>query len=329
MFQFIVRRFVVVLPTLLVVSVISFIIIQLPPGDYLTSYVATLRSSGADIDQAEIDALTKRYGLDRPLHQQYLKWMGGILFRGDFGRSFDQNRPVSEVIWGRLGLTLAISVSAMIFQWLVALPVGIYSAVNQYSVPDYTFTFFGFIGLAVPDFMIALVLMWGAHSLFGLSIGGLFSPDFIDAPWSWARVLDLLKHMWIPMLILGMSGTAGLIRTMRATMLDELQKPYVTTARAKGLKERNVVLKYPVRVALNPFISTVGWSIPKLISGATVISVVLSLPTTGSALLRSLMNQDMYLAGGFMLLLSVLTVLGTLLSDILLAAMDPRIRYER
>jgi peptide/nickel transport system permease protein len=328
MFQFILRRLVVVIPTLIVVSMISFIIIQLPPGDYLTSYVATLRSSGADIDQAEIDALTKRYGLDQPMHRQYLKWMAGVL-HGDFGRSFDQNRPVSEVIWGRLGLTLAISVSAMIFQWLVALPVGIFSAVNQYSVPDYTFTFFGFIGLAVPDFMIALILMWGAHSLFGLSIGGLFSPEYIDAPWSMARVIDLLKHMWIPMLILGMSGTAGLIRTMRATMLDELQKPYVTTARAKGLTERNLVLKYPVRVALNPFISTVGWSIPKLISGATVISVVLSLPTTGSMLLRSLMNQDMYLAGSFMLLLSVLTVFGTLLSDILLAMMDPRIRYER
>jgi peptide/nickel transport system permease protein len=328
MFQFILRRLAVVIPTLIVVSMISFIIIQLPPGDYLTSYVATLRSSGADIDQAEIDALTKRYGLDQPMHRQYLKWMAGVL-HGDFGRSFDQNRPVSEVIWGRLGLTLAISVSAMIFQWLVALPVGIFSAVNQYSVPDYTFTFFGFIGLAVPDFMIALILMWGAHSLFGLSIGGLFSPEYIDAPWSMARVIDLLKHMWIPMLILGMSGTAGLIRTMRATMLDELQKPYVTTARAKGLTERNLVLKYPVRVALNPFISTVGWSIPKLISGATVISVVLSLPTTGSMLLRSLMNQDMYLAGSFMLLLSVLTVFGTLLSDILLAMMDPRIRYER
>jgi peptide/nickel transport system permease protein len=328
MVQFIIRRLLIVFPTLLVISVVSFIIIQLPPGDYLTTYVAQLRASGADVDQAEIDALTKRYGLDQPMHLQYLKWVSGVL-RGDFGRSFDRNLPVSDLIWGRLGLTLAISVSAMLFQWLIALPVGIYVAVRQYSVTDYLFTFFGFIGLAIPDFMIALVLMWGAHSAFGLSIGGLFSPEYLDAPWSWARVVDLLKHMWIPMLILGMSGTAGLLRTMRATMLDELQKPYVTTARAKGLKERNLVLKYPVRVALNPFISTVGWSIPKLISGATVISVVLSLPTTGSMLLRSLMSQDMYLAGGFMLLLSVLTVLGTLLSDILLALMDPRIRYER
>jgi peptide/nickel transport system permease protein len=326
MIQYLVRRLLVVVPTLAVISIISFIIIQLPPGDYLTAYVAQLRASGDSVDAAEIAALTKRYGLDQPMHVQYLKWIWGVL-HGDFGRSFEFRRPVGELIWGRMGLTVAVSASAMLFQWIVALPIGIYSAVKQYSISDYTFTFLGFIGLAIPDFMLALVLMWGANSLFGLSIGGLFSKEFIDAPWSWARVVDLLKHLWIPMIILGMSGTAGLIRTMRATMLDELQRPYVTTARAKGLRERRLVLKYPARVALSPFISTVGWSIPKIISGATIISVVLSLPTTGSLLLKSLMSQDMYLAGSFILLLSLLTVLGTLMSDVLLAWTDPRIRY--
>ena len=326
MIQYLVRRILIVLPTLAVVSIISFIIIQLPPGDFLTTYVAQLKATGEAVDEAEVAALARRYGLDRPMHIQYLKWIGGIL-QGDFGRSFEFNRPVGELIWQRMGLTLAVSASAMLFQWIVALPIGIYSAVHQYSAPDYTFTFLGFIGLAIPDFMLALVLMWSAHSWFGLSIGGLFSNEFVDASWSWARVVDLLKHLWIPMLILGMSGTAGLIRTMRATMLDELQKPYVTTARAKGLRENRLVLKYPARVALSPFISTVGWSIPKIISGATIISVVLSLPTTGSLLLHSLMSQDMYLAGSFILLLSFLTVLGTLMSDLLLASTDPRIRY--
>jgi peptide/nickel transport system permease protein len=321
-----VRRVLVVIPTLAVISIISFVIIQLPPGDYLTTYVATLKASGEVIDEAEIVALTHRYGLDQPFYVQYLKWIWGVL-QGDFGRSFEFNRPVSELIWTRLGFTLAVSISALLFQWIVALPLGIYSALHQYSATDYTFTFFGFIGLAIPDFMLALVLMWGAHSLFGLSIGGLFSEEYIDAPWSWAKLFDLLKHLWIPMLILGTSGTAGLIRTMRATMLDELQKPYVTTARAKGLRENRLVLKYPARVAINPFISTAGWSIPKLISGATVISVVLSLPTTGSLLLKSLMSQDMYLAGSFVFLLSILTIVGTLISDILLAWMDPRIRF--
>jgi peptide/nickel transport system permease protein len=326
MTQYLIRRVLVVLPTLFVISIISFVIIQLPPGDYLTSYVAQLTASGDMVDEAEVAALTKRYGLDQPAHRQYLKWVWGVL-HGDFGRSFEFRRPVGELIWERMGLTLAVTASAMLFQWIIALPIGVYSAVKQYSVGDYAATFLGFIGLALPDFMLALLLMWGANSLFGQSIGGLFSKEYIDAPWSWAKVLDLLKHLWIPMIILGMSGTAGLIRTMRATMLDELQRPYVTTARAKGLRERSLVLKYPARVALSPFISTVGWSIPKIISGATIISVVLSLPTTGSLLLKSLMSQDMYLAGSFVLLLSLLTVLGTLISDILLAWSDPRIRY--
>jgi peptide/nickel transport system permease protein len=326
MAQYLIRRVLVVLPTLVVISIISFVIIQLPPGDYLTSYVAQLTASGDMVDEAEVAALTKRYGLDQPAHRQYLKWVWGVL-HGDFGRSFEFQRPVGELIWDRMGLTLAVTASAMLFQWIIALPIGVYSAVKQYSVGDYVATFLGFIGLALPDFMLALLLMWGANSLFGQSIGGLFSEEYIDAPWSWAKVLDLLKHLWIPMIILGMSGTAGLIRTMRATMLDELQRPYVTTARAKGLRERRLVLKYPARVALSPFISTVGWSIPKIISGATIISVVLSLPTTGSLLLKSLMSQDMYLAGSFVLLLSLLTVLGTLISDILLAWSDPRIRY--
>jgi peptide/nickel transport system permease protein len=328
MLAYIVRRVLLMIPTLLIVSVISFAIIQLPPGDYVDSLEASFAAQGGSVDQAQLEAIKERYGLGEPMHIQYYKWMSGILLRGDFGRSFEWKRPVSDLIWDRLGLTFLISISTILFTWFVALPVGIYSAVRKYSLGDYVVTFLNFIGLAIPNFLLALVLMYIAYAYFGQSVGGLFSPEYANAPWSWARVADLLAHLWIPVIVLGTAGTAGLIRIMRANLLDELHKPYVTTARAKGLPEWRLLLRYPVRIALNPFISTVGWSLPRLVSGAIIVSVVLSLPTTGPLFLQALKSQDMYLAGSFILMLSTLTVVGTLVSDILLAWLDPRIRYE-
>ncbi|GAB4515818.1 MAG: ABC transporter permease [Anaerolineae bacterium] len=327
MLQYIVRRTLLMIPTIIAISVVAFIIIQLPPGDYLTSLVATMATQGEQIEQSSLEALKVRYGLGQPVYVQYFKWVWGIL-HGDFGQSFEWNKPVSDLIWDRLALTFVLSLSTLLFTWIVAFPIGIYSAVRQYSLGDYVFTFLGFIGLATPNFLLALVLMYISFKYFNQSVGGLFSPEFVEAPWSWAKVWDLAKHLWIPMIILGTSGTAGLIRIMRANLLDELHKPYVVTARAKGLPERKLILKYPVRVALNPFVSTVGWTLPSLVSGSAIVSVVLSLPTTGPLLLRALMAQDMYLAGSFILMLSILTVIGTLLSDILLAWLDPRIRFQ-
>ncbi len=328
MFQFILRRLMYMIPTLIAISIVSFVIIQLPPGDYLTSMVAGLRDQGVEVDAAQLAALTDRYGLDQPIYVQYYKWMSGILLRGDFGQSFEWRRPVSGLIWQRLGLTVVISLSTLIFVWAIAFPIGIYSAVKQYSIGDYIATFLGFIGLATPNFLLALVLMYMGFRVFGQNVGGLFSPEFVDAAWSWAKVKDLLQHLWVPMIVLGTSGTAGLIRVMRANLLDELGKLYVVAARAKGLPEWKLILKYPVRVALNPFVSGIGWLLPQLVSGSTIVSIVMSLPTTGPLLLRALMAQDMYLAGSFLLMLSVLTVIGTLISDILLAWLDPRIRYQ-
>lgn len=329
MLQYIVRRVLYMIPTLFVISVVSFIIIQLPPGDYLTSLVATMASTGETVDRAQLVALEQRYGLGQPIYVQYWKWISGILLRGDFGQSFEWNQPVSALIWGRLGLTFVISLATLLFTWVVAFPIGIYSAVRQYSLGDYLFTVVGYIGLAIPNFLLALVLMYIAFKFFNQSVGGLYSPEFQDAPFSLAKVWDLLKHLWIPVVIIGTAGTAGLIRIMRANLLDELHKPYVVTARAKGLSENRLLLKYPVRMALNPFVSTLGWTLPTLVSGAAIVSIVLSLPTTGPLLFRALMSQDMYLAGSFILMLSTLTVIGTLISDILLAWLDPRIRYER
>ncbi len=328
MFQFILRRLVFLIPTLIAISLVMFIIIQLPPGDYLTTLVAAMASQGEDVDPAALTALRERYGLGQPIYVQYWKWISGIIFEGDFGRSFSYNMPVSSLIWERLGLTMVLSVGSLLFIWAVAFPVGVYSAVRQYSPGDYIATFFGFLGVAIPNFLLALVLMYVAFKYFNQSVGGLFSPEYQDAPWSWGRVGDLLGHLWIPIIIIGTDGTAGLIRIMRANLLDELRKPYVVTARAKGLPEWKLLLKYPVRVALNPFISTVGWVLPGLVSGSAIVSIVLSLPTTGPILLRALLSQDMYLAASFLLMLSVLTVVGTLLSDLLLAWLDPRIRYE-
>jgi len=315
------------IPTLILIAVVSFIIIQLPPGDFLTSYIAQLSQTGETVDEATIAALRKRYGLDQPYYVQFFMWVWGML-HGDFGQSFEWNRPVSQLIWERLALTVAVSTFTMVFTWILSFPIGLYSATHQYSGGDYFFTFLGYIGLATPNFMIALILMWIAYSVFGASVGGLFSPQYVEAAWSWGKFLDMLNHLWIPAIVIGMGGTAGLIRTLRANLLDELHKPYVVTARAKGVPERTLLWRYPLRIAIIPWISTVGWSLPGIISGETITAVVLSLPTTGPLLLRALQSQDMYLAGSFIMLLSFLTVIGTLISDILLGWVDPRIRYE-
>jgi peptide/nickel transport system permease protein len=327
MARFILRRLLGMIPTLFVISIITFTLIQLPPGDFLTSQLQQLQQQGERISEDRIAALRARYGLDKPVHVQYVKWMTNFV-QGDMGYSFEWNRPVNELIWDRLGYTVLVTFAAMLFTWAVAFPIGIYSALRQYSVGDYVFTTLGFLGLSTPSFLLAMVLMYLGYSWFGVSVGGLFSPEYVAAPWSWAKLGDLLRHVWIPMVVVGMAGTAGLIRVMRANLLDELQKPYVITARAKGVGPIKLILKYPVRIALNPFVSTVGWMLPRLFSGSAIAAVVLSLPTTGPLLLRALMSQDMYLAGSFIMLLSALTVIGTLLSDILLALIDPRIRYE-
>lgn len=326
MLQFIIRRVIYVIPTLILISVVSFAIIELPPGDYLSSYVAQLEQRGEHIAEDELAALRQRYGLGQPVYIRYLKWISRAI-RGDFGVSFEWNRPVSELIFDRLWLTAFIALLSTLFIWAVALPIGIYSATHQYSISDYFFTFLGFIGVGVPDFLLALVLLWLVWSNFGVNLGGLYPPQYEGQPWTWAKIAEVLKRVWVPMAIIGTSGTAGMIRTMRANLLDELRQPYVVTARAKGLRETGLILKYPVRIALNPFISTVGWMLPGLLSGATIVSIVLSLPTNGPILLKALLSQDMHLAGAFVLLLSVLTVIGTLISDILLVIVDPRIRF--
>ena len=327
MLLYIARRVLLIIPTMLVVSIVAFAIIQLPPGDFLTVLASRLASSGETIDQAALENLRQQYGLGQPIYVQYYKWIAGVV-QGDFGQSFLWNQPVKVLIWERLGLTMAISVTTLIFTWMVAFPIGIYSAVRKYSLGDYVATFFGFMGLATPNFMIALILMWISFKYFGVTIGGLFSDQYMNAPWSIGKIIDLGKHLWIPMVILGTGGTAGLIRVMRNNLLDELHRPYVVTARSKGLTENKLIMKYPVRMALNPFVSTVGWSLPGLVSGETIVATVLSLPTAGPLLLQALMSQDMYLAGAFILILSFLTILGTLISDILLAFLDPRIRFE-
>jgi len=326
MLLYVLRRVGAMIPTLIAISIVSFIIIQLPPGDFMTILVQQLRAQGDVVDEMEMQRLRDRYGLGQPTYVQYLKWISGILLRGDWGDSMYYNLPVTVVVGDRVWLTMALSFTTMIFSWLISIPVGIYSATHQYSILDYLVTGFNFVGRGVPEFMLALVILWFAMNTLGLSIGGLFSPAFMSAPWSWAKLVDMLKHIWQPMLILAVGSTAGGIRITRANMLDELHKPYVTTARAKGLRERKLIWKYPVRVALNPFFSTVGWSLAGLISGSTIVSIVLSLQTTGPMLFQALITQDMYLAGSFFLWLSSLTVIGTLLSDILLAWVDPRIR---
>lgn len=327
MIQFIIRRLFTAVITVWVISIMSFIIIQLPPGDFLTSYIAQLAQQGTEMSDTQVQKMRENYGLDQPIYVQYYKWISGVV-QGNFGRSLEWAVPVTDLIWDRLAMSVLIGLSSILFVWSVAIPIGVYSATHQYSLLDYLSTFFGFLGLAIPNFMLALVLMWIAFSTFGQNVGGLFSPDYQNAAWSFGKFIDLLKHIWIPMIVVGTAGTAGLIRTMRANMLDELNQPYVETARAKGLSERRLVWKYPVRVALNPFISTVGYALPSLIGGEIITAVVLNLPTIGPLLLRSLLSQDMFLAGAIILLLSTLTIIGTLLSDILLAILDPRIRVQ-
>ena len=328
MLAFIVQRILIMIPMLVAISILSFVIIQLPPGDFLTSYVAQLRQEGDEVDEAELASLRQRYGLGQPAYVQYLKWISGVLLKGDWGQSFEWQKPVSELIWERLGLTMALSLGALLVGWFIAIPVGVYSATHQYSWLDYIMTTFSFVGLGTPGFLLALIILFLVQSWLGMNVGGLFSDEYILAPWSWPKIVDMLKHIWVPMLIVAVNGTAGNIRITRANLLDEINKPYVETARAKGVKEGRLIWKYPVRVALNPFFSTVGWSLASLISGTTLVAMVLSLPTTGPMLLRSLTSQDMYLAGSFLFLLSTLTIIGTLMSDVLLAIVDPRIRME-
>ena len=324
--RYLIKRFLYVIPSLLIISLISFLLIELPPGTFADTVAAEMMESGS-VNEGAIKAIEERYGLNKPILEQYWKWITGILLRGDFGESFIWSRSVSSVLWERLGYTLILTGSAFLFVCLVSIPIGIFSAVRQYSFGDYIFTTLGFLGLAIPSFLLSLILMYIGFKYFDQTIGGFFSPEMKNAPWNFAKFMDLLSHLWIPAIAVGLEGTTSLIRIVRANLLDELLKPYVITARAKGLSEVKLILKYPVRVALIPFIATVGWMLPGLISGATIVSVVMSLPTTGPILLRSLMGQDMYLAASFILMLSVLTVIGTLISDILLAVVDPRIRY--
>ena len=331
MIGFIGRRMLLGFSTIVFLSVVNFVIIQLPEGDFLDTYISNMAGEATyrvwEPTYEEKVALKAYYGLDQPIYVQYLKWVGNMS-RGSFGTVLDLQIPVLELIGERIVLTVALAGATVVLTWLLAIPIGIYSAVRQHSAGDYTFTFIGFIGLAVPDFLLALVLMYLAFVYFGSSIGGLFSTEYADASWSWGRLVDMLSHMWIPAIVLGTSGTAALIRIMRANLLDELSKPYVITARAKGLREWRLIAKYPVRVALNPLISTVGYVLPYLISGSVIVSVVLSLPTLGPVLLRSLLQQDMYLAGTILMFIGVMTVIGTLVSDILLMLADPRIRMQ-
>ncbi len=320
------RRLVLAIFTLWTVTVLSFVIIQLPPGDFVDAYMAQLSATQSNVSEQHFESLRRQYALDRPMHEQYLKWMSGV-FRGDFGTSMMWRKSVLDVIGDRLAMTMVLSLGAIVLTWAIAMPIGIYSAVRQYSIGDYVFTFIGFIGLGVPSFLLALTLMYFGFTLFDSDIGGLFSPEYQLEPWSWGKVKDLLYHLPLPAIIIGLSGTAELIRVMRANLLDELRKPYVITARAAGMSERSLVLKYPVRVALNPFASTVGYLLPYILSGSVIVSVVLSLPTLGPLLLGSLIAQDMFLAGTIVMMLGALTVIGTFLSDLLLMWIDPRIRF--
>ena len=327
MMRYVVRRLLLLPLLMLLYSFVIFVIIQAPPGDFLTSYMAALSSSGSSASVEQMQALRHQYGLDQPFLVQYLYWLLNLL-RGDLGLSLEYQRPNLDLISAQLTLTVALALMSFVLTWAIAVPAGIYSATHQRSLLDHVFTVINYIGVATPNFMLALVLMWVAFAYFGISVTGLFSPDFADAPWSVARVLDLLGHIWLPALVLSIAGTARLTRIMRANLLDELNKPYVMTARAKGMSEWRVVLRYPVRLALNPLISTIGWYLPALFSGSLIVATVMNLPNIGPLLLRALINRDMYLAGGILLIYSFLTIVGTLLSDVLLALVDPRIRME-
>ena len=327
MFSFFVRRLLVVIPSLLVISILIFGIIQLPEGDYLTSYIAELESQGEKVSKEKIDFLRQQYSLDKPFIVQYFTWLTGML-QGDFGYSFEYRIPVSKVVGDRLFLSFLLSFSTILFTWVVAFPIGVYSATHQYSWGDHGLTFLGFLGLATPNFLLALVLLYVANVVFGTSVGGLMDQAYIGEPMSWGKFLSVLEHLWIPVVVIGTSGTAGMIRRLRANLLDELHKQYVITGRAKGLPPFRLLMKYPLRMALNPFIADIGSLLPEVVSGAAIVSIVLSLPTTGPMLLAALQSQDMYLAGSFLMFLSLLTVVGMFFSDLALAALDPRIRLH-
>ena len=334
MFAYLVRRVFIMIPTLLAISLITFVIIQLPPGDYLSNQVAELQSQGESAALDEIEFLRAQFGFDKPMIEQYAVWLGvwpgrngfSGLLQGDMGYSFEFGLPVADIVGDRLFLSFLVSFTTIIFTWLVSFPIGVYSATHQYSIGDHSLTFIGFLGLATPNFLLALVLLYFANVTFGTSIGGLMDPDYIGAPWTWGKFVSVLEHLWIPVIVIGTSGTAGMIRRLRANLLDELQKQYVITARAKGLPPFRALVKYPLRMALNPFIADIGNLLPQVISGAAIVSVVLSLPTTGPMLLQALRSQDQYLAGSFLAFLAFLTVIGMFLSDVALAALDPRIR---
>ncbi len=312
---------------LFVISVFSFIVIQLPPGDYLTSYIMTLQTQQGTVDESMIEALRKQYGLDLPMYDQYIFWIKNM-FKGDFGWSFEWKQPVGKLLADRLPMTVLLSILTLIFTYVIAVPIGIYSATHQYSFGDFFFTIIGFVGLATPSFFLALVLMFLFNKYLGFSVGGIFSTQYIDAPWSFAKFMDLLKHLPIPIFVIGLAGTASIIRVMRGCLLDELRQQYVITARAKGLSERKLLYKYPVRVAMNPIISTIGWVLPGIVSGATITAIVLDIPTVGNLLYSALLSQDTYLAGSSIMILAFLTIIGTFISDLLLAWADPRIQYQ-
>jgi peptide/nickel transport system permease protein len=327
MLTYIIRRFVRAIPQLLLISVLAFIIIQLPPGDIVEQQILNLEASGVDVDERQAQLLRQMYGLDRPMYARYFHWMRKVVTGFDFGYSYTWQKPVAEVIMGRMGYTFALALFAAIFTWVVAIPIGVFVAVRQYSVADYIVTFMTFVGMAVPGFFLAMVIMYIALTQFGIRVGGLFSPEYMVAPWSWAKFLDLLRNLWLPIVLLGIGGTAGTIRTMRAMMLDELRKQYVTVARAKGLSELQVIARYPLRLAINPIVSGLMWLLPWLFSGGILVEIVLNLPTAGPALYASLMAQDMYMAGAYILIIGALTAISAIFSDILLAASDPRIRF--
>lgn len=328
MIFYILRRCLYMIILLFMLSMVVFVIIQLPPGNYVTTYAERLQASGSSIDKATLEMLNRQYGFDLPMYRQYFKWFFNFL-RFNLGRSFEWNKPVSVLLRDRLPITIMISTFSLIFIYAVAIPIGIYSATHQYSLGDYVSTGLGFVGLAIPNFFLALVLLFLIFKIFGISVVGLFSPEYLDQPWSSAKFADMLKHLPVPIIVIGTAGTAGLIRIMRGCLLDELHKQYVITARSKGLGERKILFKYPVRMAINPIVSTVGWSLAYIISGETITSIVLALPTTGLLLFGALMSQDYYLAGSIIMILGSLTLIGTLVSDILLVVIDPRIRYEK
>lgn len=327
MLRYIAHRLLIMAPTLIAISFIVFVVIQLPPGDYLTTLIEELRELGEPADLKQIEALREEYGLDQPFLIQYFDWVAGLV-QGDLGYSFEYEQPVADVVGDRLWLSFIVSVATIIFTWIVAFPIGVYSATHQYSWADNSLTFIGFLGLATPNFLLALVMVYFANVWFGTEIGGLMDERYIGKPWSWGKIVSVLEHLWIPVIVIGTSGTAGMIRRLRANLLDELQKQYVVTGRAKGLPRFRLLVKYPLRMSLNPFISDIGDLLPQVISGAVIVSVVLNLPTTGKMLYEALLSQDMYLAGSFLMFLALLTVLGVLVSDLALALLDPRIRLQ-